>query len=541
MLLANYNIQEFVTEQINSFLAEDELDFSNYKTLILNKSPIPIVHSTIVTTLNNSKKSDQIEVQKALEKQTYKNQLAEDEKQKKNGHSASLKDEELKERLTRELNHIPTLERSFTTECALLNHQLIRLLEAVHHHEPSVNKIPKPISINKYTHEIEDLRKSILDYETKIQTIIEQRKNAQMKLQEIETRTEQRLEHQKKRTRREQARVGYLSTGEGIQETLSSKNRTLLSNSITDQYKALEKKCAELIQETEQINFAWFLEQLPSHLAVTKKLTAPEIDALKTILKLMKQHLLYEQQSVSTLDSLSKKKQSISLQLIKLQGLKVKLNTVREDNPSLTSTNQHLITLNEKLAISLDHNSNLRVRLGTPSLLLFALTLIFTIPLILTINGVIPFFIAPALLFTLVAAPPAILLIATLVCGIAAIVYSFKADSNESEIKMNKKTIENNTNLIGRNDKSQQALQTTSIPNLEVQIKKNESLRDYLEISQEKIHILSKQTFKQATKIQPILHSLPPFLGAKNNQSKIHEDPELDDAKEEIVAVNCVS
>lgn len=541
MLLANYNIQEFVTEQINSFLAEDELDFSNYKTLILNKSPIPIVHSTIVTTLNNSKKSDQIEVQKALEKQTYKNQLAEDEKQKINDHSASLKDEELKERLTRELNHIPTLERSFTTECALLNHQLIRLLEAVHHHEPSVNKIPKPISINKYTHEIEDLRKSILDYQTKIQTIIEQRKNAQMKLQEIETRTEQRLEHQQQRTRREQARVGYLSTGEGIQETLSSKNRTLLSNSITDQYKALDKKCAELIQETEQINFAWFLEQLPSHLAVTKKLTAPEIDALKTILKLMKQHLLYEQQSVSTLDSLSKKKQSISLQLIKLQGLKVKLNTVREDNPNLTSTNQHLITLNEKLAISLDHNSNLRVRLGTPSLLLFALTLIFTIPLILTINGVIPFFIAPALLFTLVAAPPAILLIATLVCGIAAIVYSFKADSNESEIKMNKQTIENNTNLIGRNDKSQQALQTTTIPNLEVQIKKNESLRDYLEVSQEKIHILSKQTFKQVTEIQPLLHSLSPFLGAKSNQSKIHEDPELDDAKEEIVAVNCVS
>ena len=526
MLLANYNIQELVTEQINSYLAEDELSFTDYKAQILSKSPFPKVHSAIVTILNNSKKTDQIEVQKVLEKQACKNQLAEDEKQKKIDELAGIKDEALKERLVRELNHIPTLEVSYATEITLLKRRLLHLLESntsvevIQNQRTDINRIPVRIPTNNHARDIARFNKSILDYQTKAQGLIAQRKSSQLQLDKIDKRSEKRLANHLKRTKREQARVGYQTTGEGVLDTLSVKNRSLLAQGIQDQFSALEKKCAELLQESEQIHFAYFLEQIPNHLTSTKKLSETEIAALKSVLKLMKQHLLYEQEILSSQDSLTIKQHSINIQMSKLQELKTKHNILKKDNPSLTSANMQLITQNAALSASLEHNKSLHQRLGALSLLLLALTLVFTIPLILTLNGVIPFFIAPVLLYILVTAPPVLLLIATIALGISSIVYYSKSNSNEQEINKNKQTISKNTSQLDKNHISLQNLLLNTIPTLESQIKKDESLKEQIETSLQKTQVLSKQAVQQATEIEPLSYASSPFLEKARGEEK---------------------
>lgn len=531
MILANYNIQEFVTDQINTYLTDNELSFSDLKTLLLSKSPIPNVHSNIVTILAQAKHSDQVEVQKALEKQAHKKQLAEDAQQQKQDRLAALKDEELKDRFTRELNHIPTQLSSYGTESALLQLQLTRVLEmtlnveVIHHHEHDLKK--PATTLDEPRHTIERLRKSILNYGIKTQALLEKKQSMQKSLQEIELRARESLTRQLERSVREQARIGYNSSGEGVLETLSTQNQSQLSKSIYDQHKALEKKCTDLIMETEQINYIFFIEQLRDHLTHSS-LSSSKVEALNTILKLMKQHVQYEQQSATSQDSLNKKIQSISSQINKLQELNNKLHALREDNPNLTSANQQLSTRNTDLALSLEHNSSLQQRLGAPTLLLFALTFIFTIPLILTITGIIPFFIAPALLFTLVATPPALLLIAALVTGISAAVYAYKAHSDESEIKMNKQTIENNNDQMGRNTQHLHTLQAVTIPNLETQIKKDELTRDLLVDSLKKTQLLAKQILKKANEIDPVLYSSIPFLSnSKNGYQEVSADTEL--------------
>lgn len=58
----------------------------------------------------------------------------------------------------------------------------------------------------------------------------------------------------------------------------------------------------------------------------------------------------------------------------------------------MTAANEELVSRNLELTAMKEHHADLRHRLGTPALLLFGLTFLFSIPLILTISGVIPFF-----------------------------------------------------------------------------------------------------------------------------------------------------
>ncbi|KTD51090.1 Dot/Icm T4SS effector LegC3/PpeA [Legionella quateirensis] len=521
MLLANFNIPELLTKQIKLYLSDNTPAFSELKTLILSKAPIPQVHSNIVTILTESRYTNLNTVQKALEAQAHKNQLAEDEKQKKQDQSEEIKDEELKKRLNRELKHIPTQISSHETECRILQRKLARLIEA----PPQVDVTQKSSSnsdklqsstLNEHNRAIEKIRNSILDYEMKIEALLKEQQSSQIRLNEIEKRSEIREIHQGKRTLRTQASIGYRTTGEGIEETLSTKNRNLLAKSIKDQRNAIEKKYADLIQDSEQINFPYFLEELLKYLNSSKpKLTSQEVEALTTILKLMKKHLEFEHQAITTESSLKIKRQFISTQITKLAGLNSKLKSLQESNPNLKSANQKLAAKNLELSISLANYIKLRDRLGNPALLLVALTFAFCIPLILTVSGVIPFFIGPALLYSLVSIPPAALFIATLGVGIAALVYSIKAHMNDSEIKTNLLTIEMNSKHMGRNEQHLKTLETVTIPSLNAQIKKDEIARDNLILSLKSSQTKALQAFNQAKEIEPVAFSESSILDTK--------------------------
>lgn len=534
MFLANCDIEKLVKEHINQFFWDEELSFSNIKDLILSKAPIPKIHSSIVNTLTQSRDSDQLKVKKNLEQQSYKTQLAEDKKQKELDDVEESKDKKSKDHLTHELNHIPTQLSEHQTELRLLYNKLERLLESqakvdvIHHHDPALKKRQS----SSHTITIERLQRSINEHEIKIQSLFELEVNNKIKLREIDKRANTRLEHHTKRVKRAQARVGFNSTGEGVLSTLSGKNQSLLLKSIQNQHNALEKKCVELIQQSEQINYPLFLEVLKEFLkGKDHKLSSQEIEALKAIIKFMKQHLEFEHESINTQSSLHIKKQSIGGQIVRLQELQRKLKSLKSNNPNLASVNEELVSRNLELSNTLSHNSALRQRLGNPALLLFGLTLLFSIPFILTITGVIPFFIAPALLYALVSIPPALLLLSTLGVGIAAIVFVFKAHSNESTIKSNLQTIETNSNQMKRISQNLKTMETLTIPHLESQIKKDENLRDQLVLSLQKTQLQAEQAFQKAKEVEPSSYANSPFLSSRKTQLT---DESLSELSEEL-------
>ncbi|CZJ73148.1 TPA: kinectin 1 [Legionella pneumophila] len=534
MFLANCNIEELVTEHIKQFLADEELSFSGLKDLILSKAPIPWIHSSVTATLLKSRDSDKTEVKKNLEQQSYKAQLAEDKIQKEQDDAEALKDKKLKEVLTRELNHIPTQISEQQTELRLLHYKLDRLFESqakvdvIQHPDSPMKKI-KPSS--SHSASIERLQRSINEREIKIQSLFEQEVNNKIKLNEIEKRASVRSQHHTKRVKRAQARIGYNSTGEDILSTLSGKNQSILLRSIQKQHHALEKKCSDLIQEADQINYPLFLEELQKYLNKKKHtLSSQEVDALKSVIKYIKQHLEFEHEVINTQSSLHIKKQSISSQIVKLRELQNKLKTLKNNNPNLTAANEELVSRNLELTAMKEHHADLRHRLGTPALLLFGLTFLFSIPLILTISGVIPFFIAPALLYILVSAPPTILLLSTLGVGIAAIVFSFKMHSNESAIKSNLQTIETNSNQMSRNSQNLKSLETLTIPTLDMQIKKDENLRDQLMLSLQKQQRQAAQAFQKAKEVECLSYATSSLLNSGNTQSS---DPSLSTHSEE--------
>lgn len=540
MFLANCNIEELVTEHIKQFLADEELSFSGLKDLILSKAPIPWIHSSVTATLLKSRDADKTEVKKNLEQQAYKSQLAEDKIQKEQDDAEALKDKKLKETLTRELNHIPTQISEQQTELRLLHYKLERLFESqakvdvIQHPDSPLKKI-KSSSGNSAS--IERLQRLINEREIKIQSLFEQEVNNKIKLNEIEKRTNIRSQHHTKRVKRAQARIGYNSTGEDVFSTLSGKNQSILLQSIQKQHHALEKKCSDLIQEADQINYPLFLVELQKFLnKKNRNLSSQEVEALKSVIKFIKQHLEFEHEALNTQSSLQIKKQSISSQIVKLREVQNKLKTLKSNNPNLAAANEELISRNLELSAMKDHNANLRHRLGTPALLLFGLTFLFSIPLILTISGVIPFFIAPVLLYILVSTPPTIFLLSTLGVGIAAIVFSFKMHSNESAIKSNLQTIEMNSNQMIRNSQNLKSLEALTIPSLDVQIKKDENLRDQLMLSLQKLQRQADQAFQKAKEIECLSYASSSLLNSSNTRSNDESSSTLSEELDEALS-----
>ncbi|KTD60825.1 Dot/Icm T4SS effector LegC3/PpeA [Legionella shakespearei] len=542
MLLANYNLPELVTEHINKYLSSSALSFSELKTLLLSKAPIPQVHVSITALLTEAKEKNKAKVKTALEAQAYKNQMAEDKKQKERDETEEIKEDESKKRLKRELDHIPGKLKTYEADCRLQERKLARLLAS----RPNVEVTQHPVKagvkkssaskLEEHERAVERARTSLMDYQDKIRSLYVERNSIETKLKEIETRTEDRKDRRHVRSRRAQAGVGYQNSGEGVEDTLSQRNRVLLAKSIETQYDALEKKCAELIQDSEQINYPFFLDELPKYLENTEDaVTVQEAIALRATLKFMKKHFECEQQAASSEDSLNKKRQSISAQIVKLQECNKRLQSLQNSNPGLTTANQKLRAENVELKTALAHNSGWKDSLGTPTWLLAGLTFLFAIPFILTLSGTIPFFIAPALLYSLVSIPPALLLLTTLGMGIAAIVYTVKASSNESALKSNLQTIEKNQNAMGRNSQSLKTLQTVTIPNLEAQIKKDEALRDRLISSIKDSKERAAEALKQAREIETVSLSDSPFISHKKPPKRPETPPseELDDISDE--------
>lgn len=102
--------------------------------------------------------------------------------------------------------------------------------------------------------------------------------------------------------------------------------------------------------------------------------------------------------------------------------------------------------------------------------------------------------------------------------------------SNESAIKSNLQTIETNSNQMSRNSQNLKSLETLTIPTLDMQIKKDENLRDQLMLSLQKQQRQAAQAFQKAKEVECLSYATSSLLNSGDTQSS---DPSLSTHSEE--------
>jgi len=106
MVLANFNVEKCLIEQIKNYIANNNWTFEQQKNLILSKKPIVELQIRIYTLLLKTLSTDIETIKQTLEAEINKNQHSEDEQEKKKELVKKGKDEQLKERFNQELKKI---------------------------------------------------------------------------------------------------------------------------------------------------------------------------------------------------------------------------------------------------------------------------------------------------------------------------------------------------------------------------------------------------------------------------------------------------
>lgn len=515
MLLSNCDdIQEYLENQIVDYLTHNQFTFDQLKTYITSKAPIPEIQNRCAHFLINNQKQDAVSVKKALEKQAFKKQIAEDEQEAKDIRQEEIQDKKSREHLTRKIKTIHTLIETYESEKNEKHQELMAVVGSKMLNLMGSNAAEKKNSGDKKK-KIESLRASIQKIDQKIKEQSIQLKSIRLELRDINNRQAKREELTQQHAQRQQARIGYETTGERILDTLSTARRAQLLKGIQEQHSALDLKFSKnLRDEAEALSFGLFLKILPLQMKHLN-LTEAEKDALRICLNWVNKHLQYEQQLITIQDSLKHKKQALSSEITKLHSYSEKSNKLHQNTPELIEGNKNLASQNIELKQALEQQLILRKNLGNASLLCLALTFVFSIPVILAYCGVIPFFIAPVFLFLLVSTPPALLLLATLALGISSLVFNAKAHTSESLFQLNVHTIKINNQQIKKNSDALVNLQKATIPSLKKQMKKDEDLRDNLTTSLQDMQKLSEQALKQAKEIKVVPYSSSQLLTDK--------------------------
>lgn len=540
MSLANYDVKQELIKLTQNFLSID-YQFSELKDLLTNKKPISSIHEQITKKLHQIRDSEKSEAISRLENSAFQQQISEDENELMRDLQEKRKDLNQRNILNEELQHKKILKAEYERQLLIYtvptNTHVHPDTPTVHHHTPSVSVTLTP-NPNVHTHSEASISRQ--DLESRLYKLNRRISEITKELQDLDLRRDQREIRSQNREKRSLARNNYLAKKEltanpssllrfvydpkkidTITETLSSTNQRKLTSNIEKELKTIEQQCSSLISKAEQFNYSVFLEQLEPYLQTARR-PFQEIEALRTISVRMKDHLSYQKKAANIQLQLNSAIRSIGENKNTLERLNSKLNSLRLANPNLTKKNVSLEEENKKLSESHDAHIKTRNKLIFPTLLSSGLSLLFSIPLILTLTGVIPYVIAPALLLTLVIAPPALLLLTGLGFGIAAMIYAVKAYMNNSAIQSNQETIENNRQQMGTNLQEIYTLENQTIPNLQKTQSQNESTKNRLEDELQHAEALAEQALKQAKEIEPYIYSSTPFF---NPEVTVHKHP----------------
>lgn len=511
MSFFHLDIHQLVIKQITSYLLQSSLSFNELKAILTNKAPLPSIQAKITTQLTDCKKQELADTQHRIEKKIIDTQSQEDaqdaEEEKKQN---QVLDEE-KKRLTHELDEIPDKILTHEKECILLVNEIRTSKQALLTDHPKKTLRHTPLHLvhsneknqDESDHAIASLEKKLLEQGLEISVLTQRQFAIQSKLGQINSQLRKHSNHQVERQFRDQARTVYESSQEGIFNALSIKNKKILQNSIKTQQDTLEKKLSELTQEAECIHYPVLLDQLPIILPQLQ-FKPPEREAITRLLKLVHSHLEYELLATSIEKNLYEKRKSINAQLNQLKKNQLKLEQLKKETPLLAETSEKMDKDNVSLQPRLDGFSQTTQRLKKIVFIFTAITALSTLPLILTLAQMIPFFIAPLLVYTLVITPPAILLFTTLCLGITTLIYSFKNTRLNALIETNQQSAEKNRNQIKRNDQELNHIECQIIPSIERQIKKDETLRDQLNKQFQDNKLLAIQHLAQAQVIEPV-------------------------------------
>lgn len=493
MFLDKFDINQQLKSQFNTFL-NSNISFYELKALLTGKKTIPVVHSQLVDMLLERKRLELINI--LAKKQDYLTAMAALEFQDENKSSAydsiytavttegilddvtQRADDQFNDRLIREREE-KQQARTRLEQQLLVNELIVQVLgptkSVVYQHPPTyINSFEVKCQIET---DIATLTNRIIDIERDLSGIAK-------RANERNNRREEREAHLNAVIKYHQKRPLDLSN-----HYKNNPNRDI------------HEKCNGLITEADQLNYSVFLEQFELYLEHNNR-PAQEIEALGKVLQLMKQHLVHEQKVAKLQSKLNSTLVTIVQDEQTLELTQQKLIPLIQVTSDLTTTNERLKNENIELSKSQEENTQTRNRLLYPTLILTGAGLLAAIPLILTLVGVIPYFIVPPLLLTLVITPPVLLLAVGIGFGIATLAYAIKGMLNNFSITTNEKTISDNLSRMDTEVYDMDIIQKDTIPELEVRMADNLRNKEKLTASLNQAKKLVEHTLNQANGIE---------------------------------------
>jgi hypothetical protein len=512
MRLANVNIQDELKLRFSTILSN--ASFEELRTFVLDKTAIRAVHQQIVSLLSEAEKQDSAEAVTALEKTAYDRQVKEDAAEKERDVSARHADELAQSRLLRE-HETNRLECAGLERELLVNEVLVQSpgpAQAVVHQHPLSTPV---VGTNLHTHMNSfEVKRQLQE---KIANLSNRRVDIDLELKRLEQQNKAREQRREKRESRLQARVEYAQKSTGIAATLATDNQSRLLTDINTKKQEIQKKCSFLIAEAEKLNYSVFLNQLESYLKNHNTRPAQENEALRNLLKLIRQNLIHDKEVTVLNARLNKTIDDLVQNQHSLQLTRQRLALLLQENPDLIAENEQLKRDNKELESSQKDHVDTRNSLFYNTLIFSGLSLICAIPLFLFLAGVIVA-VAPALVIV----PPVLLLVAGLGLGVATLVYAVKGWLDGSSITTNEETISNNKARMLDNSNEIDTINNKTIPDFEYNIGSLKSMQERLrgELKQEEAR--AADTFRQAQEVR-----LPIYSGSSlfNSHGPVTEGP----------------
>ncbi|HAT8180832.1 TPA: type IV secretion protein Dot, partial [Legionella pneumophila] len=248
---------------------------------------------------------------------------------------------------------------------------------------------------NTHVHTHLEATLSSQDIELSIQRINRRISEINKELETLDSRNNEREIRRGDREKRLQARLNYVQKTAGVANTLSPNNQKKLLSNIEKEKQSLTQQHSALLLKADQLNYSIFLQQFELSLQSMQR-PFQETDALKAIVKRMKEHLNYKENAASIQSRLDNTVLTIGENLRRLTRLNSQLSSLQLANPDLTRRNERLEEQNRELLESYNNHVKTRNKLFFPTLILSGLSLLFSIPLILTLAGIISYVMAPA-------------------------------------------------------------------------------------------------------------------------------------------------
>lgn len=548
MSLANVNVKNRLNEVFSEYL-QDNLSFSDLKNMLVSKTAVDFIHQKIKKEIESIERLEIEGIINVLETQAYETQKKDDEQESQNDLMHAQQDNSRLMSLQFATEPLRALRKAYGKELEALNtssntHEHTQT-PVTHEHsstpqkDPHVHEHGQSPQTNSnvhvhltlaqkdpHVHEHQSAKLTPEELQRKINGVDEELFKIQKEISQIQIREGDRRVRESARNLRSAARVAYLSKTGYLKETLSNDKQQTLHYRMSKACQLSVEISNSLVRDASSINYTILLGQFELYLGRSKR-SDLEIHALRKIYTQMQAHLGFESKARKANDDYLQAKERWERKSEELSKASSKLQDLAGANPALVLQNQKLEKDNEELQQKYNANIDQVNELIKPGLILGGLSLLFSVPLILTLAGVIPYFIEPVLLLSLFATPPALLLAAGIGVGIAALVYGVKAYFNNSSIQNNKNTVTNNVLQSARNTYEADQLRLVTIPQFEMQLPELKS-QTQTHLKQKNLLDASvRDSLKTAQEIEPVSVTVVSVF-SKPDSGIVHQHPSLD-------------